>query len=76
MYGSIQSVTLHQGLDNGYPEVVVRFLGIENPLILSNPEDADQTVHLFEYWDALREHGEMLFDHDALGDDAEELEVQ
>lgn len=63
MYGSIQSVTLHPGFDNGYPEVVIRFLGNENPLILSDPEDSDQTVYLYEYWSALHEHGESLFDH-------------
>jgi|LakMenEpi03Aug12_release.lakeMendotaPanAssembly.Ray.scaffolds.fasta_scaffold65913_8 hypothetical protein len=69
IHGQIRSVTYDAGKDNGMPEVVIRFTGIAEPLILSDPEDADQTVHIYEYWSTLWEHADMLDDHGGFEDE-------
>ena len=47
MHGQIHKVEYDPARGTGMPEVFVYFLGVDKPLVLSDPDDADQTVHIF-----------------------------
>ena len=74
MHGQIHKVEYDPARGTGMPEVFVYFLGVYKPLVLSDPDYADQTVHIFEYWLALSEHSDMLDDHGAFENEDEDEE--
>ena len=72
MHGQIDRVEYDPARGTGMPEVFVYFHGIDQPLVLNDPDDSDLTVHIFEYWSTLKAHADMLDDHGAFEDEDED----